>query len=343
MYHILCTFLIYSFLGWCVEVSYFALVTGRFVNRGFLNGPVCPIYGFGVVIVFTCLDPLQHNLLLLFLGSVVLTSLLELVTGFVLEKLFHQRWWDYTGKPFNLHGYICLQFSIAWGIACLIVVDIVRPTVDFAIDWIPKPVGWVLIALFGAIMLVDLILTVSTIAKLNRRLVQIDELSSTIKHVSDEFGEGLADKVLEAAEVGSDLKSNLDGWTDSVTTRMEGLEASLRVRKAELQDDLTARKEELQDGLNERKAELQDNLAELRDDVQQRRSDRRAQREARRADMRQQLLDSHAKLHTLLEQDSPVQTRLLNAFPDLRSTDHAQAMEQLRRRHEARHKCKSGK
>ena len=80
MYQFLCIFFIYAFLGWCTEVSYAALQTGKFVNRGFLNGPVCPIYGFGVVIIIACLTPLKKNLLLLFLGSVVLTSLLELAT-----------------------------------------------------------------------------------------------------------------------------------------------------------------------------------------------------------------------------------------------------------------------
>ena len=107
LYRLLWIFFIYAFLGWCTEVSYAALVTGTFVNRGFLNGPVCPIYGFGVVIVLTCLTPLAGSLPLLFLGSVVLTSALEWLTGFALEKLFHQRWWDYSDEPFNLSGYIC--------------------------------------------------------------------------------------------------------------------------------------------------------------------------------------------------------------------------------------------
>ena len=146
MYSILWLFLIYAFLGWCAEVCYAALRTGRFVNRGFLNGPVCPIYGFGVLIVLTCLEPLRENLLLLFLGSVVLTSLLEWVTGLLLEKLFHQRWWDYSDQPLNLGGYICLRFSILWGLACLFVVKIVHPSVLLLVRLIPRPLGWTLLA-----------------------------------------------------------------------------------------------------------------------------------------------------------------------------------------------------
>ena len=117
MYQLLWIFFLYAFLGWCTEVSYAALRTGKFVNRGFLNGPVCPIYGCGVVVVLAGLEPLKGNFVLLFLGSVVLTSALEWATGFVLEKLFRQRWRDYSDKPFNLGGYICLEFSVMWGFA----------------------------------------------------------------------------------------------------------------------------------------------------------------------------------------------------------------------------------
>lgn len=177
MYQFLWIFFVYAFLGWCTEVSYAALRTGKFVNRGFLNGPVCPIYGCGVVVVLAGLEPLKGNFVLLFLGSVVLTSVLELATGFVLEKLFRQRWWDYSDKPFNLGGYICLEFSIMWGFACLFVVDILHPSIEFFIRLIPHTLGWVLLGLFSAAMAVDLAATVRTIAKLNRQLDQIDQLA----------------------------------------------------------------------------------------------------------------------------------------------------------------------
>ena len=101
LYHILAFFLIYSCLGWCVEVVYAAATTGQLVNRGFLNGPVCPIYGFGMILVLFFLTPLEDNLLLLYLGGVILPSALELVGGWALYKLYRTRWWDYTGKPFG--------------------------------------------------------------------------------------------------------------------------------------------------------------------------------------------------------------------------------------------------
>ena len=94
LYEIIWIFLIYAFLGWCTEVAYAALDIGKFVNRGFLNGPCCPVYGFGVLIVVGILTPLKDNLLILFTGSVLLTTVLEYITGWILEKAFHNKWWD---------------------------------------------------------------------------------------------------------------------------------------------------------------------------------------------------------------------------------------------------------
>lgn len=305
MYQFLWIFFIYAFLGWCTEVSYAALVSGKFVNRGFLNGPVCPIYGLGVVIVLACLTPLKGNFLLLFLGSVVLTSLLEWATGFVLEKLFHQRWWDYSNEPFNIGGYICLRFSIAWGLACLFVVDILHPTVLFLIHLVPRGLGWALLALFGIVMAVDLAATVRTIAKINRRLSQIDELAAKIKDASNEFGENLADRVLDAAEKGADLKDDLDDLAEE-----------LALRHAEFREDLN---------------EFREDLDELKDDLLQRKAVREFQREQRKDAIRQQLEEWRTDLEELLDGEIFGQRRLLNAFPRMRSTDHKQALEHLKR------------
>ena len=307
MYQFLWIFFVYAFLGWCTEVSYAALRTGKFVNRGFLNGPVCPIYGCGVVVVLVGLTPLKGNFVLLFLGSVVLTSVLELATGFVLEKLFRQRWWDYSDKPFNLGGYICLEFSVMWGFACLFVVDILHPSIEFFIRLIPHTLGWVLLGLFSAAMAVDLAATVRTIAKLNRQLDQIDQLARRLKTASNEFGENLADRVLEAAERSADWKEDWEAAAEEWSQR-----------RAEFQVQLAQKREQMEDGLRQHAQEQAVRLQEGHDKA-------RAELDAWREKLQSQL-------------DSRVfgQRRLMAAFPKMRSTSHRQAMEQLRRRMERR-------
>ena len=128
-YEVAWIFVIYAFLGWCTEVAYAALDTGKFVNRGFLNGPVCPVYGCGVLVVIVVLTPLKENFLILFAGSFLLTSIIEFITGFLLEKLFHNQWWDYSNEHFNICGYVCLKFSILWGIACTLIMDVIHPSI----------------------------------------------------------------------------------------------------------------------------------------------------------------------------------------------------------------------
>ena len=306
LYQFLCIFFVYAFLGWCTEVSYAALQTGKFVNRGFLNGPVCPIYGFGVVIILACLTPLKQHFILLFLGSVVLTSLLELVTGFVLEKLFHQRWWDYSDDPFNIGGYICLKFSIAWGLACLFVVDILHPTIQWLISLVPRGLGWVLLGIFAAGMAVDLAATVSTIAKLNRKLEHIDQLAGRIREASNEFGENLADKVLDAAEKGADFK-------ESVQDFKEGMEDWSEDVRGDLKENL--------DGARQAIAQYK-----VESELQ------RAERQQRRQQRRQELEQLFNSMRGELDGRVLGEGRLMKAFPQLRSIDHKQAMERLRRR-----------
>ena len=142
LYQILAFFLIYSCLGWCLEVIYAAVSTGQLVNRGFLNGPVCPIYGFGMIIVLFTLSPLADNLLLLYLGGVILPSVLELVGGWALYKLYHTRWWDYSDFPFNIGGYICLEFSLLWGVGTVVVMKAVHPVIAGFVEMVPQMVGF---------------------------------------------------------------------------------------------------------------------------------------------------------------------------------------------------------
>ena len=135
---LLLMFAVYSVLGWVTEVVFFALKTGEFVNRGFLNGPVCPLYGFGVVGVVILMLPIQDNTVLLFLGSMVFCTLIEFITGLVLKYLFHDTWWDYSEEPFNIGGYVCLRFSIMWGLACVGVIRLLHPAVSDVIAVTPR-------------------------------------------------------------------------------------------------------------------------------------------------------------------------------------------------------------
>ncbi len=283
-------FFIYAFLGWCTEVVYASLTVGKFVNRGFLNGPLCPIYGFGVIAVVNLLMPVKDNLFLLFVGSIFITSLIELLTGFILEKIFHNKWWDYSDRPFNIGGYICPLFSLMWGIACLIVVDKIHPMISELVNLIPDTAAVVFLVIMSIILLIDFIATVNTIFKLNKKLKHIEELSAMIKQSSDEIGENLAAGAMILAEKKEEIE-------DKMYQRKEIIEEKIDYTKNLLKSDIALRRQIRKEAMEHREQAL----AELK----------KANRE-------------------LLESTIFGQKRLLNAFPGLKSTRYKEALKTLK-------------
>ena len=189
---------IYSFLGWCAEVVFAACRRGIFVNRGFLNGPVCPIYGFGMVIVLFALTPLQHSILLLYIGGVILPSALELVGGWALYKLYRTRWWDYSDYPFNIGGYICLDFCLLWGVGTLVVMRIVHPVIANLVAMIPPLAGVISMCILYAVYAVDVVVTAISASKLADTLDTMEKLGESIHAVSDAMTELLGTTALTA-------------------------------------------------------------------------------------------------------------------------------------------------
>ncbi len=211
MYNYLCFFFTYAFLGWCLEVSFSAVNEGKFVNRGFLNGPLCPIYGFGMLIVLYFLKPINNNILLLFVFSALLTTILEWITGFILEKIFSIKWWDYSEMPFNLNGYVCLKFSLMWGVACVFVIKLIHPIIYDLINLTPRFVGNALLFIFIIAIIIDALATVKTLLEINREMEHIDELANKMRELSDEIGVNIFSSV-------NDLNDNITKFKEYITT-----------------------------------------------------------------------------------------------------------------------------
>ena len=190
-YTYLWCFFLFSFLGWCSEVVFAAVRERRFVNRGFLNGPLCPIYGLGVVAIDFFLRPFGSSLPVQLVGAMLLGSVLEYAAGFLLEKLFHQKWWDYSDTPHNLHGYICLKFSVVWGLAGALIVRYVMPLAHRLFGQIPRQVGWVLLVVLGSLFVADFLVTAIGLIGLNRKLKNLEYVTSKLRQGSNKLGEDL--------------------------------------------------------------------------------------------------------------------------------------------------------
>lgn len=279
LYEVIWIFIIYAFIGWCSEVAYAALDRGIFVNRGFLNGPYCPIYGCGVLTVVVLLTPLKKNLLLLYIGSFLLTSIIEFITGFILEKVFHNKWWDYSDKPFNIMGYVCLKFSIFWGFACSFIMLIIHPIIYGFIRIVPHIVGLILLIIIMIGFITDIIVTISTIVKFNKRLKLMNEIAARLKVVSNEIGENVYENVMEALEKTEEFKET----------------------HAEQISEFVEKKENIEDTVDNIKSSLRKEQESLKKSYQE-----------------------------LYNRKNFISSRLMRAFPDMKSREHNEILEKLK-------------
>lgn len=210
IYYSILYFFVYGFLGWCTEVIFAAFKQHRFVNRGFLNGPICPIYGVGVTLVIACLEAFQSNLLLLYISSVILVTVLEGITGWAMDKLFHNKWWDYSKLPFNIGGYVCLLFSLIWGVACVFIVYFVHPLIHQVLSLIPHTAGIALIAILGIALLSDMIVTTSAIVKFNQYLELLKHITDELHAISNQIGAELYQNVMHVLDMQESSRQKLD-------------------------------------------------------------------------------------------------------------------------------------
>ena len=270
-------FFIYSVLGWMTEVVFAALRSHTLVNRGFLNGPLCPVYGFGMVAMLVLLGTHATNILAVFLVGVIVPSLVELIAGALMYKLFHARWWDYSDKPFNIGGFICLQFSLAWGAAGIVMVMVVHPPIARLVAAIPdtalRIADLVLLGIFAA----DVGISVAAAIGMDRRLRQMEELRAALRRGSDLLTELVGGRALTADELWDEGKLQL------ALARMEG-----RDNAAEALTQFKARRSEIVTRYRELAARFD----------------------------RQRFFGPG---------------RLLRAFPTLKSVEHGETLERLRR------------
>ena len=332
-YELVWIFIIYAFIGWCTEVSYAALDTGKFVNRGFLNGPYCPIYGCGVVIVVAILTPLKENLLILFAGSFLLTSVLEYITGYILEKVFHNKWWDYSDKPFNIKGYVCLKFSIYWGLACTFIMDIIHPIIYAAIRFIPFVLGVVLLSVIMCVFAADCIITVTTILKFNKRLKIMDEMAASIHRLSDEIGENIYENVMDVIEKSEEFQETHVELMDKISETKENISELPQTAKMKLAETTGAAKDKLaetKENISELPQTAKNKLAEKAENYAASREEKKRERELALEEKKRERAELMERYEKLYEEKSFGFQRLMKAFPDMKSRDNNETLEKFK-------------
>ena len=188
-------FVLYSFLGWLCETIFFSVPARKFVNRGMLMGPFCPIYGFGALLVIALLMPVADTLWLLYICGVLVTSVLEYLVGFGLERLFHMKWWDYSDHKLQLHGRVCLTNSLLFGLLVVVVMRFVHPFVWRMVGGIAVSVlPWLSLAVY-TYFVADTVITVHSILQLNGKLQQMHDIVEELKAKSIEYKDVLQQNI----------------------------------------------------------------------------------------------------------------------------------------------------
>lgn len=183
-YEILWLFFVYSFLGWCLEVVYAAVGRKEFVNRGFLNGMLCPVYGIAMVFMLIFMDSLRGEWLYLFLGCMIVGTVTELLTGLLLEKVFHLKLWDYSKRRFQAGGYICVETALTWGALGILMIKFINPFLTGIIRMIPYVPGLILLILLCLILAVDVFMTVGVLLKMKHQHQAMSEIAEGLHQAS---------------------------------------------------------------------------------------------------------------------------------------------------------------
>ncbi|HJA93168.1 MAG TPA: putative ABC transporter permease [Candidatus Eisenbergiella merdipullorum] len=187
IYELILYFFLYSFLGWCAEIAYAAVRHKKFMNRGFLNGPLCPVYGFGMVLILIFFGPDLDSFLFRAIGCGVVAVVLEFFTGALMEKMFHCKWWDYSGYKSSLGGYVCLPFSCLWGIGAAVCLTFLQPWLERLISFLPLWAERTAALSLTALCLLDLISVSGALLKV-QKISRIDGFAAGMQKVSNKVG-----------------------------------------------------------------------------------------------------------------------------------------------------------
>ena len=286
-------FFIYSFIGWVWECCFVSVRKRRWVNRGFMYGPMLPIYGFGALAVLISTIRVRDSIPLIFLFGMVGATLLEYVTGAVMERLFNVKYWDYSNQKFNLNGYICLTSSLGWGLFSVLLVKFVHVPIEGAVLKIPTIIAEGIAFVLTVAAAVDVTQSFNDAMDLKRILAQLEESKKQIRKIqeklkvaSEEFvedyrqragefvedyrqraGEFVEDYRRRVEEQAEDYKKlaeeHMDSYRQRAEEMVEGYKEEIKVQKKKRREQINSRKEEYLARVHARREERQRLLARL--------------------------------------------------------------------------------
>lgn len=253
-------FFIYSFIGWVWECCFVSVRKRRWVNRGFMYGPMLPIYGFGALAVLISTIRVRDSIPLIFLFGMVGATLLEYVTGAVMERLFNVKYWDYSNQKFNLNGYICLTSSLGWGLFSVLLVKFVHVPIEGAVLKIPTIIAEGIAFVLTVAAAVDVTQSFNDAMDLKRILAQLEESKKQIRKIQEKLKVASEEFVEDYRQRAGEF---VEDYRQRAEEMVEGYKEEIKVQKKKRREQINSRKEEYLARVHARREERQRLLARL--------------------------------------------------------------------------------
>lgn len=309
-------FYCYCFLGWCIESTIVSFTKKRLVNRGFLHGPMLPIYGTGALMVLICTIPVKEHMALVYVCGMIGATILEYITGWGMEKLLKVRYWDYSNEVLNFNGYVCLKASLFWGFLSIFMTYVVHEPIAHIVLSIPRIVSEVLVCFISILFLSDVCISAKTafdfarlLEKMQKLRTELDGLSERVK---EEYMRAMKERSAEAigsmVERSINVKENLRGLSDSAkekqTLILEFLKDRSKETKAKIPD-------------NWKKQEIAEQFYQLQEHTRKEIAERFQALQGEKSDLLKKLINRERKL--IRRHPSAVSIRFKEVFEEVKT------------------------
>lgn len=261
----ICFFFIYGFLGWCYESAYVSIKHKQWVNRGFVRGPLLPLYGSGAILLLFVTIPFRENLFLMFISGAIGATLLEYVTGVAMEALFKVRYWDYSKRKFNFQGHICLAATTLWGVFAIVIVKVVHRPIENLVMGLPETMVEIFVMVVTVVFAADFALSFKAAMDIRDVLIKLEEVQREMERMQKRLDVILAFAADSREQVVMNTYERLDELTESLEERFarakelrEKLDAKIEEEIRERSEEWKERKEEWKNKSDAYKEELEE-------------------------------------------------------------------------------------
>ena len=269
-------FFIYGFLGWCYESTYVSIKHKRWVNRGFMRGPILPLYGSGAILLLFVTIPFRNNPVLMFFAGAIGATALEYVTGVAMEAMFKVRYWDYTNRRFNFQGHICLAATTLWGIFAIVIVKVIHKPIENVVLSLPTMMTEVPVMLLSLVFAADFALSFKAAWDIRDILIKLEEIQREMERMQKRLDVILAFAEDRKEQVVMSTYERLEELTDVLEERFahmkelhEKLDAKIESEIQELSDEWKGRKEDWKEKSDIYKAEWQDKAIIYKEELEE--------------------------------------------------------------------------